>query len=197
MKHLARYEDWLAESLTPTSELTEPLPTTAGAEILAGITDYDYSPGSWKSVRWGVSQNFVNKTLEIAKRIYANSPKDLAEIVALEKKLNSQMDLKREDVDLFGWWMWGVMYWDWANYRNNRATLASVLSSYDVWLHEILVSDADNAWTASYPHVFRKKWNPNNYFSLVKREQEELAKADRKASRKGEPLASGNSSNAQ
>jgi len=186
MKHLLKYNDWLLEALTAAQDLTEPLPVEGGAEILNGIQDLDPSNKGWGSA-WGVSQNFVNKTLEIARRIYANSPKDLAEIDALQKKLDSQADLKREDVDLFGWWVWGVMYWDWGNKNKGRLTLGSVLSDYDYSLHELLVSDEDNAWTMSYPHVLRKKWNPKHYFSLVDLEQKRLAKAERKAGRGAEP----------
>lgn len=174
MKHLISYRDWLAEAKTA-AELTEPV-ASGGAEVLTGVKDIDLSNQSSEWWAWGVGSDFAYKTLEIAKRVHANSPKDLAEIVALEEKIRAQKGLKREDVDLFGWWVWAVMWWNVENSQKGIEVFGEDLWAYENQLYELLVSDQNNPYTSSWPWFFKKKYNPSRFYSLVDRQKKELAK---------------------
>lgn len=174
MKHLLAYKDWLVEAKS-TAELSAPV-ASGGAETLGGISDIDLGKPSQDWWAWGVGADFFYKTLEIAKRIHANSPKDLAEIVALEEKVRAQKGLKREDVDLYGWWVWSVMFWNMENSEKGVEVFGDDLSSYRYELYELLVSDQNNPYTSSWPWFFKKKYNSSRFYSLVDKQNKELAK---------------------
>ena len=175
MKHLLTYRDWLVEAKS-TAELTAPVASTAGAEILSGVADVERAKFKHDWWTWGVDSDFAYKTLEIAKKVYANSAKDLAEITALEEKIRAQNGLKREDVDLFGWWIWAVMWLNMEKAEQGIDVFGEELSAYRSQLYEILVSDQNNPYTSSWPWFFKKKYNPNRVYSLVDKQNKELAK---------------------
>jgi len=184
MKHILEWRDWLHEAATTTTELKAPVASKAGGEILTGLSDLGWEKDQWTG--WDVGSNFVYKTLEIAKKVFAGSPSDLTEIVALEQKLTAQQGFKREDVDLFGWWVWAIMDWDCRNFMAGKSSLHDTLTNYGMEINELLRSDQNNAYTSSWPWFFKKKWNPGQFFSLVDRQAAALAKVEAKKAKKGE-----------